>query len=45
LEITAVAALYWWRLERGGWLASARESRARLRASERVAEPALAAAV
>ncbi len=45
LEITAVAALYWWRLARGGWLASARESRARLRASERAAQPALAAAV
>lgn len=42
LEITAAAALYWWRLERGGWLHWARVSRARLKAER--AEPALATA-
>jgi MATE family multidrug resistance protein len=29
-EITIAAALFWWRLERGGWLRSAKKSRARL---------------
>lgn len=42
LEISAAAALYWWRLERGGWLPWARRSRARLRAER--AEPLLASA-
>ncbi len=35
LEITVAAGILWWRLERAGWLASARRSRARVRA-ERV---------
>ncbi|MCC6872663.1 MAG: hypothetical protein IT378_00025 [Sandaracinaceae bacterium] len=30
LEIVAVAVIYWLRLERGGWLRHARESRARI---------------
>jgi multidrug resistance protein, MATE family len=32
VEITLMAILFWLRLERGGWLGSARRSRARLRA-------------
>lgn len=42
LEIAAAAAIFWWRLERAGWLPSARRSHARLRAER--AAPALAAA-
>lgn len=41
-EITIAAALFWWRLERGGWLRSAKKSRARLLKDR--AELALAAA-
>jgi hypothetical protein len=45
LEITAAALLFWWRVERGGWLAAARQSRARLRADrEREVVRALAGA-
>jgi MATE family multidrug resistance protein len=35
-EITIAAALFWWRLERLGWLASARKSRARLMADRKL---------
>lgn len=42
LEITTAALLFWWRLERAGWLSAARRSRARLRADR--AEPVLAPA-
>jgi MATE family multidrug resistance protein len=45
LEITGGAALLWWRLERGGWLGSARRSRSRIRADRADrAEPVLAPA-
>lgn len=40
LEITAAAVIFWWRLERAGWLPSARASRARLRADRLVLAPA-----
>lgn len=40
LEIAIAACILWWRLERAGWLAWARRSRARLRADRLALAPA-----
>ncbi len=40
LEIALAAGILWWRLERAGWLASARRSHARLRADRLALAPA-----